>query len=587
MKIIDKIRKSRREGEVFYSFEYFPPRTQAGVENLYARMDRMGRLHPLFVDVTWGAGGSTAELTLDIVSHTQNLSGLETMMHLTCTNMPIQKLKDSLQQAYEDGIRNILALRGDPPRGQSSWETCENGLSYAIDLIKLIRETYGDKFGIGVAGYPGGHMENPSYEDDIRFLKEKVDAGADFILTQLFYDCDVFFKFVDDCRDIGITCPIIPGIMPIQSYKSFKKVTEFCRDVPQEITTTIEAIKNDDKAVKEYGFQLVLELCRDLIKGGVWGLHFYTMNLERTVTLLLKELDLIPEQISRTLPWRRSANEKRHSEDVRPIFWANRPRSYLARTMEWDEFPNGRWGDSRSPAFGELADQHWFRAVGQPKRYKKMWGESPESFQDVQSVFVNFCEGTINAIPWFDGPLASESTSINRNLIHLNQNGFLTINSQPRVNAALSSSPNVGWGPEGGFVYQKAYVEFFADEKRLRALLEVQKEFPNITFHAINRIEKSYSNCDTVNAVTWGVFPGKEILQPTVVDPESFVVWKDEAFELWMSSWASIYPKESRSYELLENLYNTLYLVNVVDNDFIQGDIWAFFNKVIAKYSSK
>tara|TARA_B100000609_G_scaffold197938_1_gene196375 strand:- start:8665 stop:10428 length:1764 start_codon:yes stop_codon:yes gene_type:complete len=587
MKIIDKINRCKQTGEHCFSFEYFPPRTQAGVENLYARIDRMGRLHPQFIDVTWGAGGSTAERTMEIVTHTQNLSGLETMMHLTCTNMSRKDIAAALCTARENGIQNILALRGDPPIGEENWEQHGDGFSHAIDLVRFIREEHGDYFGICVAGYPGGHIENPSYERDMHFLREKVDAGADFIITQLFYDVDLFIQFMKDCKKMGIDCPILPGIMPIHSFNSFNKLTQFCRDIPEEIVANIQAIRSDDEAVKDYGFTLVKGMCERLLEAGVDGLHFYTMNLESIVTHLVDELNLIPEQVQRTLPWRRSANEKRlQEEDVRPIFWANRPKSYIQRTMEWDEFPNGRWGDSRSPAFGELVPHPWGHVQVHPKRRKKMWGEAPETFEDVKSVFLKFCEGDIDAIPWFDSPLELESGRILEQLLKLNEAGLLTINSQPSVNGVPSDDSSVGWGSPGGYVYQKSYVEFFIDGRHIETLIKVLKRHPSISFQAINKEGTVYSNCDTVNAVTWGVFPGKEITQPTIVDPDSFVVWKDEAFDLWLYVWGALYPAESPSRELFQQIYKEFYLVNVVDNDFVKGDIWSVLDEVVKAISS-
>ena len=226
--IIRKMAPFIEANKPFYSFEYFPPKTREGVENLYERLDRMSQFEPLFMDLTWGAGGSTAELTLEISGNGQQMCSGEIMMHLTCTNLPTSEVKIALEKAKQLGIRNILALRGDPPKGSEAWEACENGFQQAVDLVKFIRAEYGDFFGVAVAGYPEGHISAASMEEDVRFLKEKCDAGADFIITQLFYDTDVFLKWVDQCRAAGITCPIIPGIMPIQNYTGFKRMTSFC-----------------------------------------------------------------------------------------------------------------------------------------------------------------------------------------------------------------------------------------------------------------------------------------------------------------------------------------------------------------------
>jgi len=176
--------------------------------------------------------------------------------------------------------------------------------------------------------------------------------------------------------------------------------------------------------------------------------------------------------------------------------------------------------------------------------------------------------------------------SLKDELILLNKNGFLSINSQPRINGASSTDEKVGWGPKGGYIYQKAYVEFFTSPTNLKIFMETIKDFPSLTFHAVNLQGESFTNSPKgshASAVTWGVFPGKEILQPTVVDRESFLVWKDEAFGLWRSQWASLYEEGSTSRRLLDNIRSTYFLVNVVDNNFIDGNIFAIFHTITNK----
>jgi methylenetetrahydrofolate reductase (NADPH) len=554
------------------------------VENLYERLERMSLMKPFWIDVTWGAGGSTSKLTLEICQTAQNFVGLETMMHLTCTNMPISEFKDALTKAKENGIRNILALRGDPPRGEE-WKQIEGGFAHAVDLVRYIRQEYGNYFGICVAGYPEGHIDAVSYEDDLKHLKEKVDAGADFIITQLFYDCNLFLKFVQDCRKIGITCPIIPGIMPIHGYSGFVRMTTLCKTyVPQEIKDRLEPIKNDDEAVKEYGVELAIQMCKTLLEAGTPGLHFYTLNLEKSVHQILVGLGLCEKDLRRQLPWQRTIT--REKEEVRPIFWSNRPQSYIHRTSSWDEFPNGRWGDSRSPAFGDLTDYH-LMSLHATKGFdkKEAWGRNPKVVQEIYDVFAKFCNGEIEKLPWWDTPLSPETDIIKETLIKINKHGFLTINSQPAVNGAKSTDEKFGWGPSGGYVYQKAYIEFFTSEENLKSLIEVSPLFPDLTYHAINVKGKSLTNSPTsrATAVTWGVFPGREIIQPTIVDPESFIVWKDEAYALWNSQWGSLYEEGSESRNLINQIINTYYLVNIVDNNYINGDIFAIFNYLIDK----
>ncbi|KAI9308174.1 methylenetetrahydrofolate reductase [Cunninghamella echinulata] len=294
MKVIDKIKKAEEEGRVYWSFEYFPPKTPQGIKNLYDRIDRMKQYGPEFIDVTWGAGGTTSALTTEIVKTAQQVSGVETMMHLTCTNMPCEEVDKALEAAKACGCQNILALRGDPPHGQDKWESCEGGFNNAIDLVKYIREKYGDYFGIAVAGHPEGHIDNPSKEDDLKHLKAKVDAGADLIVTQLFYDVDMFLDFVKKCRDIGITCPILPGVFPIQNYQGLKRVISFNDNhVPESIWNDLEPIKEDDAAIKEYGIQLTIKFIEAMQKAGIKGVHFYTFNLERSTRIILERLNLI------------------------------------------------------------------------------------------------------------------------------------------------------------------------------------------------------------------------------------------------------------------------------------------------------
>jgi methylenetetrahydrofolate reductase (NADPH) len=187
MKINEKIAKAFQEDttgkKTFYSFEYFPARTEAGIENLLDRIERMGQQNPLWIDVTWSAGGRSSEITLDICNHLQNYSGLDVLMHLTCTFMTREKVVEALDSAKKCGIRNILALRGDPPIGSTGWVHQDNGFNHAIDLVRFIKENYGDHFCIVVAGYPETHPDAPSPEADIQYLKDKCEAGADIVIT--------------------------------------------------------------------------------------------------------------------------------------------------------------------------------------------------------------------------------------------------------------------------------------------------------------------------------------------------------------------------------------------------------------------
>ncbi|KAI3662610.1 hypothetical protein MP638_000720 [Amoeboaphelidium occidentale] len=584
MKIIDKINTAINEDRCGWSFEYFPPKTAQGVQNLFDRLERMYTLGPEFIDVTWGAGGTTSELTMEICSTAQNVYGLETCMHLTCTNMPKEKIDLALKEAKDAGIQNILALRGDPPRGQTEWVQCDSGFSNAVDLVKYIRAEYGDYFCVSVAGYPEGHLDNPDKEADLLFLKEKVDAGADYIVTQLFYDTELYLRWVEKCRSIGINVPILPGIMPIQSYGGFKRMTTLCKTyVPPEIWKALEPIKDDDQAVKDYGVQLAIAMCNKLKAHGTRCFHFYTLNLEKSVRLILEGLQFVADiEVAKPLPWQPSLAKNRTKENVRPIFWKNRTRTYVMRTEAWDEFPNGRWGDSRSPAYGEL-DGYGISLKYTPAEALELW-DTPKTTEEVCEIFSKYCKGEIRALPWCDQPLSAETDCIKDQLIKLNKQGFLTVNSQPAVNGLPSKDTTFGWGPKNGYVYQKAYLEFFVHPKAMNDLINSLKNYPSFTYYAVDKQGTLLTNVsgeiETVNAVTWGVFPGKEILQPTIVEKNSFLAWKNEAFQIW-NEWALLYEKDSEPAKLLEGIADSYYLVNIVDNDFVKGDIFKVFGDLI------
>jgi len=321
---------------------------------------------------------------------------------------------------------------------------------------------------------------------------------------------DIFLKYVKDCRTLGINVPIIPGMMPIHGYAGFTRMTSLCKTIiPKEITESLEPIKNDDEAVKEYGVRLGIQMGKRLLESGACALHFYTLNLEKSVIQILEGLSLVDPEVRRPLPWNPVATRK---EDVRPIFWSHRPKSYVTRTASWDEFPNGRWGDSRSPAFGDLTDYHLsaLHAIKSVDR-KKTWGEELKTEEDVYHVFLQYCTGEIPILPWCDNSLAHETELIKDELILLNKNGFLSINSQPRINGVSSTDEKVGWGPKGGYIYQKAYVEFFTSPTNLKIFMETIKDFSSLTFHAVNHQGESFTKfskgishkCSYLGSISW------------------------------------------------------------------------------------
>ena len=297
----------------YYSFEFFPPKTEPGLDNLLTRVDRMSRrLDPLFVSVTWGANGSTLSRTLAVASHAQRFACVDVLLHLSCTGLTREQIAHVLNMAKSSGVRNILALRGDPPQGKRTWlegDISGGECDRAIDLVKLIRKLHGDYFGIGVAGHPEGHPSSAKGEDgniiEMQHLKDKLDAGADFIITQFFYDVNVFLDYVQRCRKSSIACPIIPGIMPIQSYSSLLKMTQFCGiSVPSSVLERLRSVRHDDEAVKRIGCEIATEMCSTILTSHlrgkdsgvdlyVDGFHFYTLNLERSTTQILANLGAV------------------------------------------------------------------------------------------------------------------------------------------------------------------------------------------------------------------------------------------------------------------------------------------------------
>ena len=574
MHISQKLAQSHANGKATFSFEFFPPKTAQGVQNLYDRMDRMHDLGPTFIDVTWGAGGRHAQLTCEMVNAAQSHYGLETCMHLTCTDMSKEKIDDALKQAYKAGCTNILALRGDPPREAEKWEAKDEGFRYAKDLVKYIRSRYGNHFDIGVAGYSEGCDDNTDPQSLMKHLKEKVDAGGTFIVTQMFYDVDIFLDWVNKVRAAGIKVPIVPGIMPISTHAAFLRRANWSKcQIPSDWNTALEPVKNDDSVVREVGTDLVAEMCRKILDAGIMHLHFYTMNLAKATEMILEALQMTPSAsgspLHKPLPWRQSLGLNRRDETVRPIFWRNRNTSYIARTAEWDEFPNGRWGDSRSPAFGEL-DAYGIGLKGTNEQNVKLWGQ-PASVQDVADLFVKYIGGKLERLPWSESGISSEANPIKDALLDVNKRGLLTINSQPAIDGLPSSHETHGWGPAGGYVYQKAYLELLISPDLIDTVLERIEARESLTYYAVGKCGdlKTNTRDEGPNAVTWGIFPNREIVQPTIVETVSFLAWKDEAFRLG-EDWAACYAVDTPSRKLISGIMDSWWLVNIVNNDFHQ-----------------
>jgi len=599
--LTEKIKARCESKDKFFSLEFFPPRTKAGAVNLLSRLDRMRVGNPLFVDITWhpagNPAGDTETSSMMIAQSAVQYVGIESMLHMTCVGSSKDEITSYLTKAKRLGLRNILALRGDLPNIDEEWQYDPEKFNYATDLVKHTRQHFGDDFTICVAGYPTGHPEATVYEDDLMHLKEKVDAGADFIITQLFFKASTFKKFVDDCRAIGINCPILPGIMPIQSYDSLRHIVKLSKlEIPDEIKKIVTPLKGNDDAIRNYGIHQATQMIKELfISGYAHGIHFYTLNREVASTAILKNLGLWSD-IKKPLPFRLSADPARTEEEVRPIFWTQRPKSYIHRTRHWDEFPNGRWGRNDSPAFGDLKDYYLFFLASQSPKAEllKMWGEELTTEQDVWNVFENYIGGKPNKdgvmvqrTPWCDSELNQETGLIAQNLAKINKCGVLTINSQPSANCVESTDPILGWGQPGGYVFQKAYLEFFTSEENVMALLQVLGRFPGVNFQVVNNSGRvNFTNIKHKRpiAVTWGVFPGREIMQPTIVDPIAFNQWRTEAFGLWTEQWGKLYEPDSCSRKVIDSINESYYLVNLVDNDFPKGNcLWEVMEDMFSR----
>ena len=261
-----------------FSFEFFPPRNYKSILELGINVGQLLKLSPSFVSVTYGAGGSTQELSFDLVDYIQNKIGLTTMAHYTCINANKAKVEEDLRYLIERKIENVMLLRGDlPSEGSSGLNT---DFLHASDLIPIAKSL--DAFSIGAAGYPEGHQESRNVEEDLKWMKYKIDQGSDFIITQMFFDNDLYFDFVDRARKANVNKRIIPGIMPITNYKQISKFSKMSgAKIPDSIVQRFEPIQDDPKIMYRTGVELAIEQCVDLLRKGAPGLHFYTLNKSR------------------------------------------------------------------------------------------------------------------------------------------------------------------------------------------------------------------------------------------------------------------------------------------------------------------
>ncbi|MBN2514907.1 MAG: methylenetetrahydrofolate reductase [NAD(P)H] [Deltaproteobacteria bacterium] len=290
-----KIRSLYSTNKLMLSFEVFPPARDGNIKELLTVVHQLARLKPDFISVTYGAGGSTQDMSLEIASKIKNNISLEVLAHLTCVQATKADIATILNSFKKRNINNVLALRGDPPTGEQVFKKTEGGFGYANELVEFIKANY--NFSIGVAGYPEKHVEAPNLTTDIENLKRKVDAGADFIITQLFFNNDDFYRFRDMAQNKGIEIPIIPGIFPIFNYKQIAKIASLCgANIPNHLNDTLAGVSKDNEEVAKYGTEYAIRQSQDLLDNGIAGLHFYSMNKSRHVAKIVRELDLNREE---------------------------------------------------------------------------------------------------------------------------------------------------------------------------------------------------------------------------------------------------------------------------------------------------
>ncbi len=288
MKKVSEIFKEKKRT---YSFELFPPKTDQGYEKLFETIGFLASLRPDFISVTYGAGGGNREKTLQLVDQIQKKYNITGVSHLTCVCNTRLQIKAILDEIKNLGIQNVLALRGDPPKDNPNWQPNEDNFKYSSELCAFMRTNYQDYFSIGVAGFPEGHLLCPDRQQDARYLKLKIDAGADYVITQLFFDNQDYFDYIKRLQTLGLSCRVIPGIIPITDYKALLNFCKLCGSkIPEEIHRIFGPIQDDKEKTLEAGIRFAVKQCRALLDNGAPGLHFYTLNKITPTDIILKEV---------------------------------------------------------------------------------------------------------------------------------------------------------------------------------------------------------------------------------------------------------------------------------------------------------
>ena len=287
MRIVDLYKNARKP---VFSFEFFPPKTDEGRTALLDTVGELGTLGPAFVSVTYGAGGSTRDRTIELVTTIKRSIGIEAMAHLTCVGSSSSELDQVLDRLVEGGIENVIALRGDPPQGETSFRPHPDGLAHASDLVRMIRRAK-RPFSLAAAAYPETHVESTSPDDDLVHLVDKVSAGVDVLITQLFFDNNCYFDFVERARRAGITVPIVPGIMPVTNLAQIERFTRLCgATIPAALRAELEPHRDDSQSVVRIGVEHATRQCRELLAAGAPGVHFYTLNRSQSTRRILETL---------------------------------------------------------------------------------------------------------------------------------------------------------------------------------------------------------------------------------------------------------------------------------------------------------
>lgn len=656
VKIADAIREANENKRHFIGLEFVAPTTKAGIVTLYDRIERMSSLDPLFCGITWDETGDTADTSIEVASTCQSLLSVNYQVNITgFFSSPADVLR-WLSILKAKGIHNLLLTRGsmstnrihsfnDGGNARTMPSACENtkekddgvdghhggtasscfisAFPHAVDLIRFVRKHFRDYFGIAVVAFPESLKYDAAEpganttcsggdpESEFSFLRDKVDAGADYIITNYIFDCAVFQAFCHQCRKRGIRCPILPSVLPLFQLRHMRSFGVLGLGGAAELASLMESSKDNEGGLKKSVVTFYQKLMKQLLECECGGVYVFTMNMDTSTIAILKGIEVTTH---RALPWRLSENEeRRRQETVRPVHWSSRVTSYMVRTAQWKQFQSEKWNTiassnhSSALSLGETAGYH-ARLLLRSRAKRCTQFLAIQGITDVQRaltelcrIFVSFLDG-YGTLPWAD-ELSGETAYVNEHILKpLNARGLFTINSQPPVNGTPSSHKVVGWGPGDGYIYQKGYVEFFCALSAAQTIFTTLEKHPSLQYMAMNRYGKlvrarwhvedevemtgasavspnasaSSNTGDSsptsqpchvsmfgsgVTAVTWGVFPGREIIQPTIVSVDSFRVWVGEAFDLWEAPFPS-----NDIPAVVRYIQSELVLISVVDN---------------------